>query len=125
MWTIAGYAQDLAKRHLIEVAKPAPEIVPGLKSMPGILEAHADKLTLSFLTQKKSTDPHAGFLGIAISCPVKIPVYGGQVEKLTSKVGKWLGLPYSRWNVTKSKIRGCVMLNLFFGLQRTDLEAIE
>lgn len=126
MWTTAGYAQQLVKRHLLEIAL-APDLIPATIEghtlpMPSIIEDHKDKLKLDFLTQKKSTDAHAGFLGIAISFPVKMPVYSGRVEKLTSRWEKWLGLPYSRWNIGKSKIRGCSMLYLFFGMQRNDLD---
>ena len=121
MWTTGGYAQQLVHRHLLEVAL-APDLIPAILPMPSIIEPHKDKLTLSFLTVKKSTDVHAGFLGIAISCPVKMPVYSGRVEKLTSRWEKWLGLPYSRWNIGKSKIRDCSMLYLFFGMQRSDLD---
>ena len=125
MWTTGGYAQQLVKRHLLEIAL-APELLPGTDlEIPNIVEPHKDKLTMSFLTQKKSTDAHAGFLGIAISFPVKMPVYSGRVEKLTSRWEKWLGLPYSRWTIGKSKVRGCSMLYLFFGMQRSHLDEAE
>ena len=56
MWTTGGYAQQLVKRHLLEIAL-APELLPGTDlEIPNIIEPHKDKLTLSFLTVKKSTD---------------------------------------------------------------------
>lgn len=130
MWTTGGYAQQLVKRHLLEVAAELTRVEremkeTGLTPLPGILEDHKDKLKLSFLTQQKRTDAHAGFLGIAISCPVKMPVYSGRVETLTSRWKEWLELPYCRWNIGKSKIRGCAMLHLFFGMQRSDLDEAE
>ncbi len=122
MWTIGGYAQDLVKRHLIEVVAPGPEIVPGLPSMPGILEAHKDKLKVNIFTQKGREDPIAGFLGVGLSCPVKMPVYSGSVEKLMAKAAKWLALPYHYHNIAPSKVKGCVTLHAFFGMNRTELE---
>ena len=128
MWTIGGYAQDLVKRHLIEVVAPDPEIVlvdqqsPALPSMPGMLEAHKDKLKVNIFTQKGRDDPVAGFLGVGLSCPVKMPVYSGSVEKLMAKAAEFLALPYYYWNVGPSKVRGCVTLHAFFGMNRTELE---
>jgi hypothetical protein len=132
MWTTGGYAQNLVRRHLLEVAAELTRVEremkkTGLTPLPGILEAHKDKLKLSFLTLQKRDDANAGFLGIAISCPVKMPVYSGHVEKLMSRWEKWLGLPYSRWNLgkSKSKVRGCVMLYLFFGMQASHLDGAD
>lgn len=98
-WTIAGYAQDFLKRHLDD----------------NIFEAHKDKLDVIFFTQKGRTDPIAGLLGIAITCPVPAPLYSGVLEKLISKLEKQLGLPQSRWNTDESDIEGYVLLRLFFG----------
>ncbi len=125
MWTTGGYAQQLVRRHLIEIGT-VPELLLGTDLViPNIVEPYKDKLTMTFLTQKKSTDVHAGFLGIAVSFPVKMPLYGGQVGKLMSKWKEWLGLPYSRYTVGKSKVRGCVKLHLFFGQQKSHLDEAE
>ncbi len=125
MWTIGGYVQDLVKRHLIEVVAPDPEIVPGLSSMPGIFEAHKDKLKVNIFTQKGREDPIAGFLGVGLSCSVKMPVYSSSVEKLMAKASKYLALPYHYWNVGPSKVKGCATFHAFFGMNRTELEEAE
>ena len=122
MWTTGGYAQQLVRRHLLEVALE-PELLPGTDlEMPNIVEPHKDKLNLTFLTQQKKEDAHAGFLGIALNWPVKVPIYSGRVEMLAIKWMKWLDLPYYRWTVHKSKGRGCVELYLVFGTQASHLD---
>ena len=121
MWTTGGYIQSMVRRHLIEVGE-APDLLPGTDiKLPNIL-AHKDKLKLTFLTQQKKEDAHAGFLGVALSWPVKVPVYSGRVEKLAIRWKKWLDLPYYRWTVHKSKVRGCVDLYLVFGTQASHLD---
>ncbi len=111
----------MVRRHLLEIGE-APDLLLGTDiKLPSIL-AHKDKLKLTFLTQQKKEDAHAGFLGIALSWPVKVPVYSGRVEKLAIRWKKWLDLPYYRWTVAKSKVRGCVDLYLVFGMRASHLD---